>query len=195
MLYADAGATGWLTTFSKKEFWKVAHIFDELEDLTQEGQVCWYTVANKYEHITDYGHLMGLFKTTFRNHIRYLATMDKDQSYAHMVSSISDYAPSWHSHEPESWILDTFLNKSPALVQTTDTVEEVSRFIAEAIDPVRSVLKFLTSDKGIAAMRRPYRRRLSGRRETTNERICRHLGVAPKVDLLGMTKRYIAEAM
>ena len=190
MLEIDYGAEGWLHRYAAKQHWKVAHFLYDVEDLIQDGYVAWYTCANRYSHVTDYGRMMSLFKITYANHITGLASTDKNpRSYEHVVTRINDLIDPRYQAYAESWILDKVTGQSLLHDGTMSTM------IAEAKEPVKTVLSFLVSDAGIRIMRRPIRKRLSGTRETTNSRIYRALRLKPQGDLMGMVKSYVLQCV
>lgn len=196
MYHLDQGASGWLHKTANRNYWKVRHVYDELDDLTQDGYLCWYICANKYEAVTDYGHLMRLFQTTFSNHITWTARTDKGRDFQMSCVRILDLFPPDQSERAEAWILDkaTQVRDSSIFPNYCDW-KSVNHLIAEAKEPVRSVLSFLTSDVGARALRRPFRRRINGTRETLSQRICRNLGIPTNPNLLDQTKAYLANSL
>jgi len=186
----DAGGTSWLKMYARKNYWKVRHIYDDVEDLIQDGHMCWAIVVNKYTNVGDLtqdGRLMSLFKMTFSNHIIWTASRDKDKSYNYLKQSLDALV------ENRPNLLETLYSRSG---QSGDLCTDplVSRAIVEASEPIRSVLKFLVSEAGVCIMRRPFRRRLDGSRETVNSRISRYIGIGADLDLMSMTKQYLLEA-
>jgi len=194
----DVGGTRWLEGYAWRNYWKVRHIYDEVTDLVQDGHMCWGIVVNKYTDVGDLtqdGRLMSLFKMTFVNHIRWVASMDKDKEYNKLKVRMDDLVHPGEHVSLEQWyaFLDRICLRNG---QSGDLFSDssVQRTIIEASDPIRSVLQFLVSDHGIDVMRRPFRRRLDGSRETVNARIRRYIGKGENLDLLGMTKQYLLEA-
>lgn len=194
----DAGGTKWLLYYAKKNYWKVRHVYDDVNDLIQDGHMCWGIVVNKYTHVGDLtkdGRLMSLFKMTFTNHIRWIATTDKDKEYNILKVNLNSLAAPGETITLDRWysVIDLMHQRGG---QSGDlfTDAHVYQTIVDASEPIRSVLKFLVSDLGICAMQRPFRRRLDGSRETVNARISRHIGKGHDVDLLAMTKQYLLSA-
>lgn len=185
MLHIDCGAEGWLHRYAAKQQWRVSHFAYELDDLIQDGYVSWYICANRYRHVTDYGHMNSLFKVTYMNHVHGLAAVDKNPSYDPMVTRISELIQPKYRGLSESWILDKV---NSHLLRYEGSV---GRLVAESVEPVKTVLRFLLSDEGIKEMRRPFRRRLSGVRETVNSRIYRYLKLEPQGDLMTMVKTHV----
>lgn len=193
----DVGGITWLHKYAVRNYWKVSHIYDDVADLIQDGHMCWGIVVNKYAHIGDLtkdGRLMSLFKMTFVNHIRWIATMDKDKEYNRVKLNLDNLVYPKLSVAKYDTILDVLYMKQ-GLSGDLVSDSRVSQTIIEASEPVRSVLKFLVSDFGVNAMQRPFRRRLDGTRETVNARISRYIGKGADLDLLSMTKQYLLEAI
>ena len=190
----DEGGTYWLYKQASSHYWRVKHIYDQMEDLTQDGFLCWYICANRYQEVTDYKHLMSLFKTTFRNHIFQLAAKGKDRDYNYIEVSLSMLATSDNPEQSDAWILDNIMttNASVASHMTSCNVD-FGKVVADAPDPVDRVLALLLSDQGAKLLRRPFRRRLDGTRETMNDRLRRYVDGAQGVDLLHLTKTYLVD--
>lgn len=192
----DVGGTKWLHNYARKNYWKVKHIYDDVEDLVQDGHMCWGIVVNKYTNVGDLtkdGRLMSLFKMTFVNHIRWIASLekDRDRDYLHLKCSLDALVANAEPARKQK-VFDALVSRSRTGDMYTDPL--VGRAIVEAAEPIRSVLKFLVSDAGICIMQRPFRRRLDGSRETVNSRISRYIGMGSDMDLLSMTRNYLLEA-
>jgi DNA-directed RNA polymerase specialized sigma24 family protein len=71
MKQIDHGARVWLARTATKQYWRVA-VWYELDDLVQDGLMCWQIVACKYKR-ANRRHLMSLFQITYINHIHKLA--------------------------------------------------------------------------------------------------------------------------
>lgn len=186
MLQIDYGAEVWLRRYAAKHQWKVSHFAYEIDDLIQDGYLSWYICADRYSQVTDYRHMCSLFKMTFTNRIRELSMTDKNTKFDFMVEGgLTDLVDPTMRGLSESWILDKVCG------HYLQTYGSVGHIIADAVEPVKTVLRFLVSDEGIAVMRRPFRLRLNGQRETTNYRLYRALKLQPQGDLMGLTKSYI----
>lgn len=192
----DKGALGWMHRKAIRDFWKVRHLFDEREDLIQEGHVCWWHIVNRYSFPAsltpdqqEYGRLMNLFKTTFTNRIRELAAKGKDPDYRIVTSRLRDLvSPTISDQHSELKIAEYILRQRQGDISDDS---EVARAIVEASEPARTVLKFLVSDK----MRRPYRLRADGTRETTNERLRRNSKGRARGDLRELARDYLLETI
>jgi hypothetical protein len=186
----DDGGRGWLFKTANKNYWKVKHVYDELADLTQDGFECWYKVANRYQDVDNYGRLMNLFKITFINRIKEVAAWKKDRNFESIVTNIGDLVD---PEIPEARAIE-WLEQSGRYLRGHDD-SELERTIIEAAAPVRDAIRFLVSDDGIKKMRRPYRIRRNGARETTNERIRRNIGVSRGTDVRKAVRDYLKESI
>jgi hypothetical protein len=146
------------------------------DDLVQEARINWQVVNDKYdEAVTEVAHMVALFKTTFQRNLIDLARNPKNPGK-----------------------LETSLD---AMVEDAGDLTEViaedgaSTFIAEAPEPVKSILSLLTADEG-RILCPPFRLHLDGSRDTANNRLHRALKrrgieVDPKADLLTIARDYI----
>lgn len=187
MLQMDSGAEGWMHRTVQKNYWKLKHTYLDLEDLTQDGYLHWYIVADRYHQITDRGHIMRLFQSTFSNHIFWLSSTDKDKSYNVAKVTLSELVASKDKDYSDAWILDNLLSAQGVCPL------DLNQFIVESPEPVRSVLKLLTSEHGVGILRTPLRRYTNGRRQTLNQRLCRILNLEHNTDPLGKTKLHLME--
>lgn len=187
MLQLDSGAEGWLHRTVSKNYWRVQGSFTDYDDLTQDGYLCWYTVADRYHEITDRGHMMRLFQITFWNHISWLSTRDKDKHFNRAKVTLSELVSSPNKDYSDAWILDNILSSQGICPL------DLNQFIIESPEPARSVLRLLTSDQGPAVLRTPLRRYTNGRRQTLNQRLCRILSLDQGIDPLGKTKKHLVE--
>lgn len=190
----DAGAEAWLVRTAHRNFWKVRHLYDEVGELIGEGHVCWFHVARRYSFPAtlvsedqEYGRLMSLFKVTFANRIRELAAKGKDAHYNIVMSRIRDIVSARAQQYSDDAIAEYLLYKNNTGLSRNFDVDQA---IVEASATVRAVLKFLVSEHGRERMRRPYRIRGDGSRETTNERLRRHTKVESR-DLRKEVKEYL----
>jgi hypothetical protein len=155
----DAGVRGHIINTAKKNLWRV-HTFIEIDDLVQDGFMCWMVVLRRYGD-RDQKHLMALFQTTFRNHINQLANARTGNPGALFQSSKPD---------PAKVVVDVDSAILPKLSVQPDQL---------CLPPqVRKLIEALENGKG----RSLYRRRAGGRRETTNERFCRLIGLDPETN-------------
>ncbi len=192
----DRGAVGWLLRHARKNFWKVKHVYDDSNELIQEGYLCWYRICERYSFDSNlspddphYGRLMNLFKITFVNRIRELSMQDKNRDFQIVLSRLRDIIGDGAQRFSDDALVEHLLYRN----SDGDPLDEssVERAIIEASEPARTVLRFLVSEEGKARMRRPFRLRADGTRETTNERLRRWTGVPFKGDLRTVAKTYL----
>lgn len=150
----DRGARGWLYLTARKNLWRVEG-FCDFDDLIQEGMYCYYRIIKRYPHATEPKHRMRLFQIAF---INYIHTLAKKRTRSREVSVI------------EADLGDLFDHVKNKLT----TYEEAGVMLAQAPAFVRQIVEAF--DTQSSEFRKPYRRR-SGRRETTNQRVCRIAGL------------------
>lgn len=163
----DDGARGWLFRTAAKNYWRLASWYD-LDDLIQDGYVCYCKVLSRYPDATDAPHRMALFKRTYLNWIHDLANKRtksvQEVSYERAPSAEDDGAAS---------VLDRAVCPAGDLAQ-------VRVLVAAAPEYVRRALELFTTEDGLRRLRSSYRLRAAGDRlvrETMNDRLCRLLGL------------------
>lgn len=171
----DDATRRWLLATVYKEFWRVAK-WIEADDLIQDGMVCYYRVRQKYLGQRTRGHINSTFKRSFKNHIHDLANQrsrnPKETRFTELVTIdapdtvIENLLPA----EYEQQSFNAMVNEAPALV--------------------RELVKLFATDEGRQRLRAVYRVRANGRRETTNERLQRLVGVGPNVDCVALLQGY-----
>lgn len=150
----DDGAIRWMKRVARDQYWRVAP-WISLDDLIQDGYLCWYIVRNKYPDVESHANRMALFKRVFNNHLHNLA----NARTSHPETALAQEE------------LETKLDAQPC------QLAEMMTMIAEAPAKVRGILKKLIADP--TCLRDTYR--TDGLiRETFNERLCRLAGVNPK---------------
>jgi len=165
----DRGVRGYLVNTSRENFWRVAGWYD-FDDMIQDGCWMWQRLVIKYPNVTP-KHRMALFKTAFTNHIHDLS---KKRSRNEFVVNESDLGA--EMHEVESLMFS----------ELPDTSLIVSR-----LPPLlRALIHAIQNDP--RARSENYRLHRDDTRETTNERLCRIVGVDPtSIDLLGTLRQYL----
>jgi hypothetical protein len=165
----DEGARKWLFKTAYKNFWRVHHYMD-VDDLIQEGYVQYARVIARYPEATDAAHIMRLFQIMYTQRLNILATQRTRER--EIIDEIE--LQSFDSFEPEGGTLQALIAQAPA--------------------PVAALIKLLQSDNGCKRLRAAYRRRRTGERETTNERLCRLVGLDPTAcDLPAMVKAHFGK--
>lgn len=183
MTAMDPGARGWLVTVASDHYWRVAEWY-ELEDLINDGYVCWYRVVKKYETDTgrerSRGHLMRLFKRTYLNHIHDLS---KACTLARIEGKVDDMVKT-DSPWGDAW----------DLLGCSRNIDEFGAVVAEAPRVLQPLLRVLFSGSADQRLRSAYRVGCDGTRETLNSRLCRIAGVDPdQQDLAGLLRSFLSE--
>ncbi len=146
----DEGARKWLIKTARKNHWRVMRWYD-LEDLISDGLMCWQIVVRRYTRVRERKHIMALFQRTYINHIHRLANKRTRQA------------------------MELVTDRLPDEVSCPDA--ELLQFACTAPADVRALLFAIIDRPEILA--RPHRRRLDGRRETTNSWLCALAGLDP----------------
>lgn len=161
----DSVTSRWLVAYSARNYWRVAPYID-FEDLLQDGQLVFWRVRRKYLGRRSSAHLINTFKASFINHMHDLASA--------------------RTHSPIEVQVDVL---PQPIEQETQTLLAA---IAMAPFHIREAIKVFTSEEGLALLRRPYRLRGDGSRETLNERLCKIAGFdAKRIDLAGSLKQFL----
>lgn len=150
----DAGAQRWLAKEARRNLWRVAHWY-ELEDLIEDGILCWHIVLAKYPQVQARPQLMRLLQTTYRNHIHQLANKRSVQIPEVCVAQLPDTVP-----DPDA---------------------ELMTWVIEAPLPLRNCLLALLAQPEQAA--RPLRHKLDGQRQTTDSWLKALANVISDVDV------------
>jgi hypothetical protein len=151
----------WLLKTARRNFWRVEGMID-LDDLIGDGALCWQIVVAKYyPKVSARPQLMALFKTTYTNHIHRLANKRSKgpHPFDEIVSIDSDEADCYnHVAAPE----------------------EMHQYAAQASDiGVRALLHAIIDQPEL--LKKAHRRWLGGRRESTNDWLCRLAGLDPRL--------------
>jgi cytochrome c oxidase assembly factor CtaG len=169
----DQGAQRWLYKFAHKNFWRICAWYD-LDDLIQDGHMCWWKVIRRYPDAKDRPHIMRLFQITFSNYVHDLAKERTSQLDAPIASILIGEATE-----------EKFLDQH-------ETGDYAPTAFAHASAAVRAILKVINQSP--ERLRKPARRHSDGSRETTNERLCRMIGADPRsIDLIAEIKYCLSE--
>lgn len=158
----DAGMRGWIVNCAKKNIWRVPTWYD-LDDLIQDGFICYCHCRIRYAHIEETRHFMALVKTSFANHIHDLANK-RTRTTEKLVPPDS---PTLSGVElPEGMFL-TLLKQLPRELQ--------------------GLIEILLE----SAWNIPMLRYANGARETNNQYLCRLLDVDPEtVNVMAIFKEH-----
>jgi hypothetical protein len=165
----------WIYSYSKKNYWKVAGLID-FDDMIQEGYVAFYYCKNRYGEI-DPPHLMAMLKLRFFQFIVDTAKKRTGLAEVHPLDNINE-----NSTEESVW--DKLLG--------TDELQSIQVLISEAPELIRKVLSLFVTEDTLKELRAPYKRNQDKTRETTNDRLCRLIGITGDVDLVSMIKNYLS---
>jgi len=168
----DKGLRIRIAKMAKHHHWRVQSWYG-IDDLIQEGFVCYAKVRSKYPQITDDVHILNLTSVAFRNHITNLSNRKRKQADITFADLPNDDIP------PETECPDA----------------EIAQLIAEAPPLVQRVLRALQSPEGRKAWAALYRVRRNGTRETLNERLCRMIGLQAVVDIHSLVVSYLKNAV
>jgi len=145
----DDGVRKWIARTARKNFWRV-HSFYELDDLIQDGYICYLRVRAKYPSATKPAHIMRLTQITFLNYIQDLARRRTTERRVLMTEALCSYA---------------MVEQEPHVIMQS-APEYVQRFF-----------RFMQSD-GPEKLQKPFRSNHKGRgRETSHRRLCRMLAL------------------
>lgn len=191
----DEGLRKWITKTSHANYWRFSGY--EPQDLIQEGYYCFVKCKAKYSHNfstppskDDQKWFMSLVKTSFSNHITSL--IRKQMRLPYLVSenvqvageeSTNSYADSLNVDPGMSGFVDIMLS-SPA-----EVLEIFHKILVEGHD----VLSAKRKEAFRLKLEGPRRRRVRYI-ETTNEQLCKLVGVDPKEknfhrEILNLLKR------
>lgn len=160
----DSIMHGWIVNTAKRNIWRIPNWYD-LDDLIGEGFIC-YAVCNiKYRHVRQTRQFMKLVQTTFRNHITDLAN---ERTLSPEEVSVPPDSPLLVRAEIGDALLLTMLNQLPKELQVL-----ITRLIGGTDLPRMKRYK-------------------NGVRETSNEYLCRLMGVDHKyVNVLEIFKEHV----
>lgn len=173
MTTMDTGARAWLLKTAKDNYWRISEWYD-LNDLIQDGHVCWWRVVMKYEtrlhRIRPRKHIMALFMRTYSNHIHDLSKGEtRRPKEVRILDAIKPTRGAPLQNEYNAW---------QALERECDA-SEFDRLVAEAPAILRSLLRVILADGQSPRLRAQFRIGSDGERETTNQRLCKLIGANP----------------
>lgn len=187
--YLDAGVRGYIVRTARSNAYRIAG--SDVEDLIQEGYVCYYRCRNCYVGVPPTvradgrprrnlpatnpdaaarRHFMSLFKTALRNRLATLATRQS----AYNEVPITDIAT-----DDES-LTRTWESVLPCEEETAT----VAVLLASAPREIKQLFALLVDDAlALSGYRRYGKRRGLRKRETNNRYWCRVLGLPAGTDL------------
>lgn len=166
----------WIFAYSRKNYWKVAGLID-FDDLIQEGYVSYLYCKELYGDI-DPPHLMYMLKLRFSQFVIDTAKKRTGLAEVHPLDNVRDGLT-------EENIWDRLLK--------VNEMQSISLLLSEAPPLVRRVLALFVNDETLAELQKSYSRENNQRKETTNERLCRLIGIDydPDIDLTLLVQRYL----
>jgi len=174
--WLDAGVQGLIKNMATKNFWRVAYWY-ELDDIIQDGYMVWTKVRRHYPDITNIRHLTALFRTSYD---RYIIDLSKKRTRLEEVA-VSQLAA------PDSDGTD----EMEALLGVQHETTTVTMLMHSAPAELKQLWRFLTSEDGRRRLRERKLVYKNGTRETTNQFLCRVLGLdAESVNLEEMAKQH-----
>jgi DNA-directed RNA polymerase specialized sigma24 family protein len=172
----DAGMRGWIKKTAYRHHWRVASYID-FEDLVQEGYLQFCRVRDRYGGDLDRRHFMSLLQRTYLNRITDMAR-ERTRLHEVPVSALAVEKP----HDTFEHLCGEASDATLLAALFVRAPEELRMLIATALSEtgqrVLDATPFLWRD---------------GERETSNERLCRILGLDPKKhNLATMLRDYIS---
>lgn len=162
----DAIARGWLHKTAAKHYWRVCKWYD-LADLVQDGYLTYYRIRERYDTATDAKHVMSLFRVSYLNHITSLARLRRRRIDEINITDMFEDGANFS---------EEFLFQ--AVCQSSDVPSQIS--VGDLSPEVVKVIKTFDDPTALKKMRAPFRKGFDGKRETTNQRLCRMIGIDPK---------------
>jgi hypothetical protein len=176
---ADGGILKMIANMAARNVWRLAGW--EVADLTQEGFVCYLKVKDRYwwarkkrPTIDDLRTVVYYTKRTFTNRIHDLSK----RQCPYIEVNLTDYAVERAGTEMTS---DDFLGHITPSYQT-EAAGDIAILIKSAPWELQQLFDLLCEDV-TSGYRRYGKRRRKSKRETTNQRFCRLLGLSSNVDL------------
>lgn len=168
----EGSIEGWTVNFIESNIWRVERIVG-FDDLLQEGVLLFLKCKKMYGHVTKPQHFMSLYQKSFRNRVHHLSNMQSE----FVVYEENDDDPKRYSF-------------SDVVVSPVD-IEEAFKVVA--IDAPRDVQKLITLAVSDAAylLRTPMWTSETGRRETTDEYLCRLAGIKQGTPITQMIEEWV----
>ncbi len=130
----DQPAIKWIYKTANKNLWRVGTASYEIDDLIQDGFMCWTIVSKRYGHVSDRPHIMSLFQRTFLNHIHMLANKrSQELDLNQPIDIVSEYTITNSLKEQEQATFQVLCNQAPY--------------------PVKKILGVFASDDGLKRLR------------------------------------------
>lgn len=169
----EGAVQGWVVNYIKKNVWRVEPELD-FDDLLQEAYLKYHKMTQYYPEVVEVRHFMSLFQISFINHLHRLSNKRTRKGMY-----VSEY-----------------------FTPNGDPVQAVDMQEAEPVDLYEAELRMLLEDApkplAILAVRmlnsetRPvHRRSVGGRRETTENYLCRLAGCTKTFKIVDAIKNWL----
>lgn len=173
----DRPAIKWIYKTANKNVWRVATASYEIDDLIQDGFMCWAKVSQRYGNVADRPHIMSLFQRTFLNHIHMLANKrSQELDLNQPIDIVSEYTISNSLKEQELATFQVLCNQAPY--------------------PVKKILGVFASDEGLRKLRSQPRAKegetKAPLKETLSEALCRASKMKRQRKYLEMLKEHFS---
>ena len=162
---------GWIVNYARKHYWRVASPAFDLEDLVQEGYICYCRCLEKYGHEIEQRHLMALVKRTFANRVNDLSSVgSKNKSVR--STALSDLA-----RDDGEVSVEEIAGVEPEEATFRVLLSQLPRELKELVQTL------LSDAKGLEFERQP--------REPMNAWLCRLAGLpSRRYDVEGTLRRH-----
>lgn len=174
----DSGAKLYIKKIAAKNLWRIkrGNPDYEIDDLVQDGYWLWHDLLNRprYRNLTDRPQIMQLFKL----------------AYSSWISDLARRGMAEWSKDPSKRLEAHFEEYDPAVMDTAEPEQQTFHTLcSKAPEPVKRVLRLVSSSEGCAKLRKPYRIYKDGSEETLNDRLCR-LCKLGDIDVESMIRQY-----
>lgn len=164
----DDAVLAWMTRTAQSNLWRVRN-YCELDDLLQDGAICWIRVVRFYPGTT-MAHRFGLFQTTYMRHLHDLARRSSRRRFVFAA----DVATARGTSEISVYDAALGVDEERATLYTK---------LQQAPEVVRAFVSTVLTDEGCAQWRQPYRVRAGRRHETRSQRWARLAGAGGEYNL------------
>lgn len=168
---------------ARRSLWRLAPMYD-MDDLMQEARIVFLRISRRYPNIIEAPHFMAMFKLAWVNEINTLSNRRTRDAMGHATRVEQTHEPQRDEDSRSVWDRvqgrltrvdhQPGADKRPVAAVTDESFYDV---LLGADPDIRLLVDRLDDPKRPRRMRQQGRR---GRRETTNEYLCRLAGVQPE---------------
>lgn len=171
----EGAIEGWVVNFITKNVWRTKPAYDWC-DLYQESYLCYDRCVHMYPEVVEAPHFMRLVQVTTLNRITDLA--NKRTKRREVPMEVGD-------EDSTMCLLDMVPNN---MLGISDYENEEWKVMKDSPQLLRRLVRVLTASDVVLAYRV-----VGGIRETTNELLCRLVGVdSTRRDLVGYLRSYLS---